>query len=304
MAIRQYVPAVLLCALIAAMCQAQQPKVAKKVVPAAKTPVRDAAAEEEIFKALETNLKLEVKELPLGDLVEFLRDALKIPIVIDQRALEDVGIDSGTRITFTMSGISARSSLELILTQLDLTWAIRNEVLLITTPEEAESVLITRVYDVSDLVLVRDEKNESFPDFDNLISLITSSITPESWIDGGGAGSIDGFEAAGLNALVVSQTLEVHDRLDKLLTSLRKIQQDNAPLPKIRPIQPPHPNNPWANPFMMGGGMGMGGGGMGGMGGGGMGMGGGGFGGAGGGDPNQGGGIPNPGDGAVDPFNP
>ena len=39
-----------------------------------------------------------------------------------------------------------------LLKELDLTYVVRDEVLLITTPEEAESQLVTKVYPVGDLV--------------------------------------------------------------------------------------------------------------------------------------------------------
>ena len=44
-----------------------------------------------------------------------------------------------------------RSLLRLILSQLDLTYVVRDQVLKITTPEEAENELINRVYAVADL---------------------------------------------------------------------------------------------------------------------------------------------------------
>ena len=40
----------------------------------------------------------------------------------------------------------------MILREEDLAWTIASDVLLVTTPEEARTRLITRVYDVSDLL--------------------------------------------------------------------------------------------------------------------------------------------------------
>ena len=40
-----------------------------------------------------------------------------------------------------------------MLKELDLTYVIRDEVLKITTPEEAENELLTKVYPVADLVM-------------------------------------------------------------------------------------------------------------------------------------------------------
>lgn len=110
-------------------------------------------AEKKIVEALESPTKMEFHESPLEDVVEYLKQYHDIEIVIDNRALGDVGAGSDTPITKSLKGISLRSALRLTLRDLDLTYMIRDEVLLITTPEEAENQLTTKVYPVADLVL-------------------------------------------------------------------------------------------------------------------------------------------------------
>jgi general secretion pathway protein D len=63
-------------------------------------------------------------------------------------------------------------------------------------------------------------------DFDSLIDLITTTIDPDSWEDVGGPGTIAEF-ATNLS-LVISQTQEVHDKIDRLLTQLREIQDEQV----------------------------------------------------------------------------
>ena len=110
-------------------------------------------AEEQIFEALNDSTTLEFIETPLQDVVDYLKDLHGIEIQIDHRALEDIGIGSDTPITRNLKGITLRSALRLMLKEMDLTYVVRDEVLLITTPEEAESELTTKVYPVADLVL-------------------------------------------------------------------------------------------------------------------------------------------------------
>ena len=57
------------------------------------------------------------------------------------------------QVTVSLSGVTLRSALKLMLKEIDLTYVIRDEVLKITTPEEAENELLTKVYPVADLVL-------------------------------------------------------------------------------------------------------------------------------------------------------
>ena len=110
-------------------------------------------AEKRIANALKDPTTLEFIEAPLQDVIDYLKELHDIEIQIDQGALEDVGIGSDTPITRNLKGISLRSALRLMLRDLDLTYVIQDEVLLITTPEEAETQLATKVYPVADLVL-------------------------------------------------------------------------------------------------------------------------------------------------------
>jgi general secretion pathway protein D len=59
-------------------------------------------------------------------------------------------------------------------------------------------------------------------DFDSLIELITTTISPDSWDEVGGPGSISGFDTN--LSLVVSQTQEVHEQIADLLEQLRRLQ--------------------------------------------------------------------------------
>jgi hypothetical protein len=109
--------------------------------------------ERRIYDALQEEILLEFNDAPLSEVVDYLATARNIPIVIDNRALDDVGLGSDTPITVNLKGITLRSALKLMLKEQQLTYVIRDEVLKITTPEEAENELLTKVYPVADLVL-------------------------------------------------------------------------------------------------------------------------------------------------------
>jgi hypothetical protein len=96
---------------------------------------------------------MEFIETPLKDAIQILKDAHNIPIELDVKKLEEAGVNIDTPVTKNLSGITLRSALRLLLNDLELTYVVRDEVLLITTPEEAESQLITKVYPVGDLVV-------------------------------------------------------------------------------------------------------------------------------------------------------
>jgi hypothetical protein len=219
-----------------------------------------ASREEAIRRALHKSVTLEFVEAPLPDVLQFLKDKMGIQIVIDQRALDDVGIGADTLVTIQIAGVKLRSALDLMLRQLDLTWVVYREVLLITSPEEEECMLRTRVYDISDLPAYRNQQGQGVPDYDSLIKLIRCCIGPVTWNQLGGPGSIDSYEAPGIQVLVVSQTARIHEEVEGLLVNLRKVrgqwspQQDLQKLPEEpKPMQ--RPPVPQPNGLERGGGM-------------------------------------------------
>ena len=110
-------------------------------------------AEKKIRKALDSPTSLEFTETPLNDVIDYLKDLHNIEIQVDNKALDEAGVASDTAITKSLKGISLRSALRLMLGPLELSYVIKDEVLLITTKEKAENELVTKVYPVADLVL-------------------------------------------------------------------------------------------------------------------------------------------------------
>jgi hypothetical protein len=161
-------------------------------------------------QALEQPTECDFTEAPLEDVVEHFKNMHGIKIVIDARALEDVGIGTDTPITIKMKGVRLQKVLELILGNLDLTWTMTPDSLLITTPEEEEKNLAPVSYPAADLAVGGS--------LDLLIEVITSSIAPISWNSVGGPGSIGGGIRGTLD---VRQTYRNHMKIERLLAALR-----------------------------------------------------------------------------------
>jgi hypothetical protein len=200
----------------------------KKTPPVTWLPVGNEPYKE-INAALPRRQNFEFTETPLDDVAAKLSKAQGVPILLDYRSLEDVGIDGDSPVTFAATNLSLRHALRHMLHPLDLTFVLRDRVLLITTPEEAEACPITRVYPVADLVLGSDSLPAWFSnpfgggDFDSIIEVITSNVAPTTWVDVGGFG---GIEAATKSmSLVISQTRDVHDQVEQLLARIRKTVQ-------------------------------------------------------------------------------
>jgi len=66
--------------------------------------------------------------------------------------VEESGIGTNTPVNASLKGISLRSALNLILSELELTFIVEYEVLRITTEAQVDYMPITRAYDVSSLL--------------------------------------------------------------------------------------------------------------------------------------------------------
>jgi len=173
-----------------------------------------------IEAALDKQADWQFTDAPLKDVIETVGERLGVNVYLDVSALEDFGIGTDTPVTTHLAGISGRSSLNLLLRDLDLAWMIRDGLLWISTIEELEAQLVTKTYPVGDLIRVAGGAAIDY-DYDTLISAITSSIGTESWDAVGGPGSIEGIYAS----LVVSQVGEVHEQIELLLRGCRKLVQ-------------------------------------------------------------------------------
>jgi hypothetical protein len=179
---------------------------------------REVAANERIEAALARPVTLEFVDTPLRDVTDFIAREFDIHVKLTKK-IADAGVQLDNPVTGKAQGISLESALNKLLKDLNLTLMVHNETLMITTVEDAQSPenLVIRVYPVADLIRGEDGRS----DFDPLIDLITSTVEPDSWQDVGGPGSINGFDSS----LVFSQRREIHQRIEALLSTLRRVKQ-------------------------------------------------------------------------------
>jgi hypothetical protein len=181
--------------------------------------------ENRLEAALRQSGSIDFVETPLRDVADSLSRQFGVPIVLAQKKLEEAAVLPDTPITKTLNHLPLESALRLILKDLELGLTIRDNVIVITSEQDIESQMMTRVYPVLDLVAQsvvseKDGKTIKFTDPDSLIEVITTTLKPDSWDDVGGPGAIDYLDNAG--ALIVSQTRDIHGQLDNLLFALRR----------------------------------------------------------------------------------
>lgn len=220
----------------------------KAAPPASKAPEENAEvpiawvapsqAEKKIVDALRRPVAVEFVDAPLTDVVDYLRNLVGIQVHFDKRALDDFGLGPDQwAVTVELNDTPLKTVLELMLPSRELAWTVHRGILIITTAEEAELKLSTKVYEVTDLVLCRDASGRVLADFDSLIETIAYSLDPASWDEVGGPGSIVPMTARNAHVLVISQTFCNHLKITDLLGRLRQAaaERPNDELPPVRP---------------------------------------------------------------------
>lgn len=109
--------------------------------------------EKRIEKSLLRQVSMHFEDEPLQSVINKLAVDSNINFRLDPQGLEEVQVDSNTPITINVDGIQMKSALNLILEPLNLGYAIKDEVLKITSLERQKGDLETRVYNVADLVI-------------------------------------------------------------------------------------------------------------------------------------------------------
>jgi hypothetical protein len=161
---------------------------------------------------------LEFTDTPLEEVISQLQDDYDIPIQLDTPALDTAGVGPAEPVYCSIRNTSLKSALRLMLRSINLTYIIRDEVLMITTPEEAESELQVCVYDIRDLMAVNNNAEQQCQ-ATTILDSITSCVATESWAKNEGGEAEIRFVPP--NLLVISQTQDVHEAIGELLAHLR-----------------------------------------------------------------------------------
>ncbi|HEY7115272.1 MAG TPA: M56 family metallopeptidase [Tepidisphaeraceae bacterium] len=189
----------------------------------------------------------------LADCLDFLRDTTGADILVEWASLESAGITKDNPVTLDLrEPIPAGDALSLMFRAMGvgLTWELDRGVVVVhaTGDQQVSTTLIMRVYDVSDLIAGGTTAavvpagasgggggfgggpagvGAGNPtDVSQLVTLIVTTVQPETWRDAGGAtGSISIFRSK----LVIKSTEAVHRDVAQLLEMLREKPAKGAP---------------------------------------------------------------------------
>lgn len=192
----------------------------------------DHDSSQRIWEALRKPLPeagLELTDTALEEVVAMLRDEYGIQILFDKPALEDLGIDATQPVNVNLRNISLQAALKLILKELELTYVANNEVLLITTQEEADTMLTVCIYPVRDLLdpnylpTESDKKRGTPAELIPIKNALITTVAGDTWAENGGGEAEIRALRPGL--LVISQTQAVHEDISNTLAAIRRGKQ-------------------------------------------------------------------------------
>lgn len=188
------------------------------------------------------------QETPLSKVAEAI--STLAPVRIDERALEEIGLDKDPRVVDRTRHASVSTSkpkeasakwwrannsrdkagprrplgavLEDMFSDLDLTFDIRGGEFVFTTFEATEDNAPVRIYDVRPIVQPRQTADLGFREFDTIVNLIQTNVMPDSWEALGGMSTMTVYSVHGHDWMIVTAPTVVHLRIQTLLDELNR----------------------------------------------------------------------------------
>ena len=189
----------------------------------ARRSIGQTPADAQVAAALDRPTSFDFHETPLRDVIDFLRDHTGVNVMVDQRALHDIGVPVDTPVSISVNDLPLADALTLMLEQFDLTYVIRHGVLFVTSQDAASEFAVVRIYPIEELALLKSDDGTFSLHGEELVETLQASVFPGTWHDAGGIGTItfDRLTAS----LVVRNAEYVQREIVRLLSELRTARQ-------------------------------------------------------------------------------
>ncbi|HYE20255.1 MAG TPA: M56 family metallopeptidase [Tepidisphaeraceae bacterium] len=215
-------------------------------VPAGAYLARQAPADPAVAKANErmaTTIAADFEKASLKDVLDSIRDRVGVDMMVDWNSLNSAGLEHATPVTLRLKNpLRADDVLALISRSFGgqlITETTRGGVIVVSAGGNAvvaEGPMVTRTYDVTDLVadgagggpevgavdgggglFAGQSQPRPASAVDQLISVITRTVRPDAWADSGGQYTVTAFRGK----LIVKAPEAIHKEMTDLLDMLR-----------------------------------------------------------------------------------
>lgn len=200
---------------------------------------------------------LRFDQVPLGQVLDDLAKKSQIQINVDWDALKRADVQKDAPVTARLRDIKASKALEIIFKSVEgedddhrLGYRISKGFICISTRAELHKLLITRTYDITDLLAGHPDQPPSqevgmsgkprragevasqSERLDEIKKYLTDNVDTNTWKDNGGdVGEIETGSTS--NLLVIKQTPENQRKIGQLLKSLRHPEPSSTSFPSL-----------------------------------------------------------------------
>jgi len=101
---------------------------------------------------LNQRLDAEFVETPLKDAIDFLAEKGQLQIIVKAKRLEEAGVNLDHPVTMRLKNVRLSTLLDVMLEDLNLVYTEKDDLVVITTPDDAQATMEVRVYDCRDLL--------------------------------------------------------------------------------------------------------------------------------------------------------
>jgi hypothetical protein len=182
--------------------------------------------EKAILQALAAPVSVNFQGSTFETAIDYLSTLSNQPIIVDKAALKDADIGYDSPVNFKLKNVSMRTVLRKLLGEFGLAYVVKDQAILITTAQRAKEMMVVRAYPIGDLVSVVGgigglnplqfgpvlgqalNQQQMTQNVNGIISMIQSSVEPDSWKVNGGGGTI-AYDPLTMS-LLVKQSAEVH----------------------------------------------------------------------------------------------
>ena len=165
--------------------------------------------EDKIQRTLNDRIEINMKDVPLSSVIEFIGTTTDMPFFIDVQALDEENITPDEPVSITRKDTKVCDVLTQILEPLQLTYRVDLEAVFITSKKTSANAI--RYYDLS--YILSDNAIVS-----ELTTSIEAMVDPDQWVSAGGNSS---WVTVG-SMLVISAPQNTHIKIERMLRAISK----------------------------------------------------------------------------------
>jgi hypothetical protein len=136
------------------------PAAAAPAAPAGPTdPV--GGGESTLDEKLNKRIDAEFIETPLKDVLAYLHDTTRISFYLKTKRLDEAGVSTDAAVSLSLKQLRVSTLLDLMLEELGLVYTQKDDLVVITTAEDADATMEVRVYDCRDLIAMSSQRGRA-----------------------------------------------------------------------------------------------------------------------------------------------